>query len=213
MNCPKQDELSIGETVIDRVDEFQYLGSVITKNGGTDEDIKQRLKKANVAFMQLKPIWKSQQLRRQTKLRIFETNVKSVLVYGCQTWKATIAANNKLQAFVNKCLRRIINIRWPEKISNEDLWKKCKQQPIAKTIKSRKYGWIGHTLRREQESISRQALDWNPQGKRKIGRPKTTWRRTVEREIKEEGKTWREIKNLAQNRVRWRTFVAALLPP
>ena len=65
INCPKQDELSIGETVIDRVDEFQYLGSVITKNGGTDEDIKQRLKKANVAFMQLKPIWKSQQLRRK----------------------------------------------------------------------------------------------------------------------------------------------------
>ena len=73
VNCLKQEELTIGETVIDRVDEFQYLGSVITKNGGTDEDIKQRLKKANIAFMQLREIWKSQQLRRQTKLRIFET--------------------------------------------------------------------------------------------------------------------------------------------
>ena len=124
VNCLKQEELTIGETVIDRVDEFQYLGSVITKNGGTDEDIKQRLKKANIAFMQLREIWKSQQLRRQTKLRIFETNVKSVLLYGCQTWKAAKVTNNKLQTFINKCLRRIINIRWPEKIRNEELWGK-----------------------------------------------------------------------------------------
>ena len=90
---------------------------------------------------------------------------------------------------------------------------KCQQQPIAKIIQSRKYGWIGHTLRREKESICRQALDWNPQGKRRKGRPKTTWRRTVEQEIKEEGKTWGEVKHLAQNRIRWRAFVAALRPP
>ena len=46
--------------------------------------------------------------------------------------------------------------------------------------------------------ISRQALDWNPQGKRKRGRPKITWRRTVKSEIREEGKTWGEIKKHSQ---------------
>ena len=57
----------------------------------------------------------------KTKLRIFETNVKSVLLYGSETWKQTKKNENDLQVFVNKCLRQILQIRWPEKISNSSL--------------------------------------------------------------------------------------------
>jgi hypothetical protein len=46
-------------------------------------------------------------------------------------------------------------------------------------IKRRKYGWIGHTLRKSQNEICHSALEWNPQGRRSRGRPKATWRRTV----------------------------------
>ena len=35
---------------------------------------------------------------------------------------------------------------------------------------------IGHTLRKTERSIERHALDWNPQGARKGGRPKQSWR-------------------------------------
>ena len=34
------------------------------------------------------------------------------------------------------------------------------------------------------DSVRRQALKWNPQGKRKRGRPNSTWRRDVEAEMK-----------------------------
>jgi hypothetical protein len=34
-------------------------------------------------------------------------------------------------------------------------------------------------------------IDWNPQGARRRGRPRKTWRRTIEDEITEIGKTWR----------------------
>ena len=37
----------------------------------------------------------------------------------------------------------------------------------------RRWGWLGHTLRKPNTNITRQALTWNPQGKRKRGRPKT----------------------------------------
>ena len=36
----------------------------------------------------------------------------------------------------------------------------------------KKWGWIGHTLRKPASNVTRQALEWNPQGKRKVGRPK-----------------------------------------
>jgi hypothetical protein len=67
---------------------------------------------------------------------------------------------------INRCLRRIINIRWTEPTSNEDLWKITKQQPTAIQIKMRKWRRIGYTLREPTGSIEKAALDWNPQGAR-----------------------------------------------
>ncbi len=72
------------------------------------------------------------------------------------------------------------------------------------------WNWIGHTLRRPVDDIERTAFDWNPQGVRKRGRPKTTWKRTVVNEAREAAKEWTEVKALAQNRIRWRQFVDAL---
>jgi hypothetical protein len=52
----------------------------------------------------------------------------------------------------------------------------------------RKWNWIGHTLRKEAGAIEETVLDWNPQGCRRIGRPKRTWRRTIEDEIRNTGR-------------------------
>ena len=78
------------------------------------------------------------------------------------------------------------------------------------TIKRRRWRWIGHVLRREQDDIVRTALHWTPDGKRKRGRPRTTWRRTVEDEMKDMRQTWGSLTKLAQDRSKWRAFVAAL---
>ena len=67
-----------------------------------------------------------------------------------------------------------------------------------------------HTLQKPASNITRQALDWNLQGKRKVGCPKQTWRRSTDAEIKTAGTTWTELKRTSQNRVRWRGVVAAL---
>ena len=158
----------------------------------------------------LRPIWNSKALSLKNKIRIFNTNVKSVLLYGSETWRVTSITTKKLQSFTNKCLRYILNIRWPDIISNASLWEKTNQSPISQDVKKRKWGWIGHTLRKPTDNITRQALDWNPQGKRKVGRPKQTWRRSVESEAKTTGLSWAQLKKTAQNRVRWRDVIAAL---
>jgi hypothetical protein len=103
-----------------------------------------------------------------------------------------------------------MNIRWPEIISNEDLWKMTNQQSIAIQIKRRKWQWIGHAIRKPTGSIEKSVLDWNPQGARRRCRPKKTWKRTIEDEAMEAGKTWSEVKRLAVDRTRWRRFTDAL---
>ena len=62
-------------------------------------------------------------------------------------------------------------IIWPEKISKEDLYKTADQETVAVQIRRRKWGWTGRTLRKPASNITRQTLTWNPQGKRKRGRP------------------------------------------
>jgi hypothetical protein len=48
--------------------------------------------------------------------------------------------------------------------------------------------------------MTRVALKRTPEGKRKRGTPKTTWRRIIENEIKERGYTWGTIERKANNR-------------
>ena len=107
LNTTNEEEITVNGHTLERVEQFQYLGSLITKQGGTEEDVEQRIRKAKGVFAQLRSIWLSQELRRKTKMRIFESNVKSVLLYGCQTWKITKNITRKLQNFVNNCLRKI----------------------------------------------------------------------------------------------------------
>ena len=189
VNSEQDTPIQLDEEVLMDANSFIYLGSIVGKDGGTDDDIKSRINKARLAFNSLRPVWNSRALSLKNKIRIFNTNVKSVLLYGSETWKVAKTTTNKLQTFVNRCLRRILKIRWPETVTNENLWERTNQRQIDRDIKGRKWKWIGHTLRRPESSVTRQALDWNPQGKRKVGRPRQTWRRSVESEAKTVGLT------------------------
>ena len=160
----------------------------------------------------LNRIWKDRIISTRLKLRLFESNVKSTLLYGCATWSLTQTIQKKLQTFVNTCLRKILKIFWPERISNEELWSKTGQSPIGEEIARRKWRWLGHTLRKPKHSISRHALQWNPQGQRVRGRPRTTWRRNLENDMERFGYTWRELIKLAQDRREWKTVVRGLYP-
>jgi hypothetical protein len=62
-------------------------------------------------------------------------------------------------------------------------------------------------------NTTRQALTWNPQGKRKRGRPRNTSQREFQTDIKKMGCPWSQIEKKASNQVLWRSFVDGLYPP
>jgi hypothetical protein len=158
--------------------------------------------KARKAFGTLHKIWNSRACSIGTKLRLFNSNVKSVLLYGCETWKDSNTITKQLQVFINKCLKRILYTLWPVQIKSNDLWTRTNQIRIDMEIRRRKWIWLGHTLRKPPNEIARLALDWNPQGSRGRDRRKDAWRTTVLEEAKIIGKSWNEIKHTARNRVR-----------
>ncbi|VDP06992.1 unnamed protein product [Schistosoma curassoni] len=117
---------------------FTYLGSIIDEQGGSDVDVKAQIGKARAAYLRLRNIWNSKQLSNNTKGRIFNTNVKIVLLYGAETWRTMKAIIQKIQVFINSCLRKILQIFWPETISNNPLWERTNQIPAEEEIRKKR---------------------------------------------------------------------------
>jgi hypothetical protein len=101
----REDPIRLNWEKIKEVDKFVYLGSVVNKNGGTGEDIKCRINEVGHAFNSLR---RSTALSQNNKIRILNTNVKSVLLYGSETWRVTKTNTQGLQTFINRCPRNIL---------------------------------------------------------------------------------------------------------
>ena len=97
-----------------------------------------RINKANGVFVELYPVWRNHNIPKGVKIQIFSTNVNSVLLYACEIWKTTDQIRKILQIFINKCLRRIMNLKLTDNITNEELWRITKQKPIGIQIKKKK---------------------------------------------------------------------------
>jgi hypothetical protein len=121
-------KLEVNGYIIEETEKLQYLGSSVKIDGGAEEDVKNRISKANSAFSQLNNIWGAGYLSLKTKIRIFVSNVKSVLLCGCETWKSTAKIKRSMQTFINRCLRKILRTRWPETITDEELWERTGQK-------------------------------------------------------------------------------------
>ena len=65
---------------LEAVNSFTYLGRIIDQQGGTDADVKARIGKARIAFIELKKIWATRELSSKTKIRLFYSNVKCLTI-------------------------------------------------------------------------------------------------------------------------------------
>ena len=101
VNTSNIQKFRLQETEIEEVESPVYLGSVVSEKGGTEQDVANRIKKANGVFVQLYHVWRNHNISKGVKIQIFNTNVKSVLLYACETWKTTNHMIRKLQISVN----------------------------------------------------------------------------------------------------------------
>ena len=101
----------------------------------------------------------SQSNTLRTKVRIYNSNVKSVFLYG---WGVIESDMKKLNVFHNRCLRRICGTYWPNVISNKELYKKISSSSVVNRIKYQRLRWLAYVLRMDQQWIPKIALHWTP---------------------------------------------------
>lgn len=130
-----------------------------------------RINKASAMFNTLGKIGSLKYIPVNTKICIFNSDMEN----------NKTPQKNRVQTFINTCLRRILNICWRDKRSSVDVWKRTNQDPTELQIW--RWSWIGPTLRKHSTDTTRQALKWNPQRMRKRGRSKNSGRRGNQAEM------------------------------
>ena len=75
------------------------------------------------------------------KIRLNKTLVKPVLMHGCETWKMNEGDAKKINVFQNQCLRRIMKIRWQDKISNRELLERPNTESLSEEVRSGVIHW------------------------------------------------------------------------
>ncbi|VDP77462.1 unnamed protein product [Schistosoma mattheei] len=131
--------ITIDGEYLEDVKTFTYLGSIIDEHDVSDADVKAQSGKARAAYLQMRNIWNSKQLSTNTKVKVFNTYVKTVLLYGAETWRTTKAIIQKIQMFINSCLCKILPIHWPDTISNNLLWETTNQIPAQEEIRKKRW--------------------------------------------------------------------------
>ena len=146
---------SLSGKILNRVEEFIYLGSNIAS---TEKDVNIRIGKAWTALTKLTQIWKSN-LPDHMKRDFFQATVASVLMYGCTTWTLTKNMEKRLDGNYTRMLRAVLNISWKQHPTKQLLYGPL--PPISQTIKERRARFAGHCWRSKAEIIS-DVLLWAP---------------------------------------------------
>ena len=111
LGISEDEKVTLGNEKIDQVGSFTYLGSIISKDGGSSEDVKYRIAKAQGVFSQLKKVWKNRKISLQTKIRILEVAVMTVVKYGSETWALRKADDDLPDFYQRNCLRIVLGTR------------------------------------------------------------------------------------------------------
>ena len=144
------------------------------------EEIREWIAKGNKAFYANKALFQSKLVSRRSKLKLYQTVIRPVVVYGCETWVLKENIIQKLSVFERKILRRIFGPTrkkdgsWKIK-SNMELDKLIQHWNIINYVKAQRLSWFGHVHRKPETSIVRKIYKWQPYITRPVGRPKHRW--------------------------------------
>ena len=94
--------------------------------------LNRRKELANTAMKNNDNIWKKKWTASMRKrLQLYNSLIKSILLYNCGTWGLSKTDEDNLNSFHRKQLRQVIGIKWPHKISNRKLYRITEAQEIS----------------------------------------------------------------------------------
>lgn len=192
--------------IINQVERFKYLGSIISEEANCEKEIKTRIGIAKTAFGKIKKMLTNITMNMGLRLRLLKCFVWSTLLYGCETWTVKKIMEKRLEAVEMWFLRRMLRIPWTARVSNEEVMRRAGvERMLVKTIRKRQLQFLGHILR--ADGLERTCLLGRVEGTRSRGRQRIKYMDALLAQL---GDGWRvvDLIRLADERSRWRSMVA-----
>ena len=99
------------------LDKFPYLGSTLPRVVHIDDEVNTRTAKASAAFCRLRgSIWDRSGVRLDTKLKVYRSVVLQTLLHARETWTLYQRHVKRLNHFHSSCLRKLLTIKWQDRI-------------------------------------------------------------------------------------------------
>jgi len=193
VKCTRK-ETELNKLIVDnkhivQVRSFGCLGTVVNGNNTLEEEIRERIAKGNKAFYANKVLFKSNLVSRKSKLKLYRSVIRPIVIYGCETWVLKENVIRKLSVTESKILREIFgqtkeaNGIWRIE-TNKELDELIKHRNIINYVKAKRLSWFGHTNRMPETSMVKRIHKWKPFTGRPAGRPKSRWYDDVTNDLK-----------------------------
>jgi hypothetical protein len=196
---------------VKEVNEFKYLGSVITNDGAMTREISERIIKAGGVFAAMRRnVFAVKAMSKEVKLRVYAASVLSILLYGSETWNVTAADIRRLESFHNRWLRCMYGLSRLTHFTNFALRKLTGQQSIQTMIMNNRLRWLGHVARMSEERMPKRMMFGKLQTVRPQGGAKQRWKDCVQQDLKFMGlrmdgqkRQSKEISGMQQQEKQW----------
>ena len=99
--------INIGTYQFERVEEFKYLGSLVTEDNRTSKEVNERIKAGNRCYGALQHLMKSKDISNKGKIKIYRTIIRPVVTYAAETWCLLKNDETRISVWERKILRRI----------------------------------------------------------------------------------------------------------
>ena len=121
VNTDDRQPLIFNELTVEYCDRYVYLGNIII-NAPVHIQVKEHIKihMKNIRKFQ-SFLSKNRDVPYFVKHKVWSVALNTAIFYGSETWRMNAGPIKKVQSFINTCLRRIMKIHWPERISNDEL--------------------------------------------------------------------------------------------
>jgi len=200
-------KIVIDGKVVEQVDNFAYLGQLVTEDGRTESEVRRRIGIAKNSFDKLRKVLTSNKIKLETRMRLTQCYIWSVFMYGCETWTLTSSLEKRIDGFEMWIYRRMARISWKAKKSNVDVLKLMglNNKILLKKIKMRKLRYYGHI--RRHETLQKKVIEGKIDGKRGKGRRRKNWIMNIEEMT---GMNINKCCQVALDRKKWRTMTSNL---
>ena len=81
------------------MEEFKYLGTILTNQNSIQKEIKCRINLGNAGYHSVQNLLSTSLLSKNVKIKIYRTIILPVVLYGCETWSLTLREKHRLRVF------------------------------------------------------------------------------------------------------------------